>query len=136
MVSIEPVDKVEIQVLIDNATDGLSSVPAHAESEFAYLARSGMQELTGDSLCCACHGLSYLITAYRGNSRRTFLFDSGPEEYAFERNCARIGADMGTVESIVLSHGHWDHGGGMLKALDLIRARNGSQPVSYYAHPE
>ncbi len=136
MAALEPVDKVEIQVIIDNATDSLSSIPAHAESEFAYLVRSGMRELSGDSLSCACHGLSYLITAHRGNLRHTVLFDSGPEEYAFERNCARLGADLGAVESIVLSHGHWDHGGGMLKALALIRARNGNRPVPYYAHPD
>jgi 7,8-dihydropterin-6-yl-methyl-4-(beta-D-ribofuranosyl)aminobenzene 5'-phosphate synthase len=136
VVSVQPVDKVEIHVIIDNATDSLSSIPAHAESEFAYLARSGMRELAGDSLCCACHGLSYLITAYRGDFRRTVLFDSGPEEYAFERNCTRLGVNVGAVESIVLSHGHWDHGGGMLKALDLIRAKNGNRPIPYYAHPD
>jgi 7,8-dihydropterin-6-yl-methyl-4-(beta-D-ribofuranosyl)aminobenzene 5'-phosphate synthase len=136
MAGIEAVDKVEIHVLIDNATDSLSSIPAHAESEFAYLARSGMRELAGDSLCCACHGLSYLITAHRGDFRRTVLFDTGPEEYAFERNCTRLGVDLGAVESIVLSHGHWDHGGGMLKALDLIRARNGNRSIPYYAHPD
>src|ERR1700688_2749031 len=102
MVGFEAVDKVEIQVIIDNAADSLSSIPAHAESEFAYLARNGMRELAGDSLCCACHGLSYLITAHRGDFRRTVLFDSGPEEYAFERNCARLGANVGAVESIVL----------------------------------
>ena len=132
---VEPVDKIEVCAVIDNITDSLSSIPAHAESEFAYLARTGMRELSGDSLCCACHGLSYLITAQRGDSRRTVLFDAVPEEYAFERNCTRLGVDLGTVDSIVLSHGHWDHGGGMLKALDLIRARNGNRPVPYYAHP-
>jgi 7,8-dihydropterin-6-yl-methyl-4-(beta-D-ribofuranosyl)aminobenzene 5'-phosphate synthase len=136
MVGFEAVEKVEIHVLIDNATDSLSSIPAHAESEFAYLTRNGMRELAGDSLCCACHGLSYLITAHRGDFRRTVLFDSGPEEYAFERNCARPGVNVGAVESIVLSHGHWDHGGGMLKALDLIRAKNGNRSIPYYAHPD
>jgi 7,8-dihydropterin-6-yl-methyl-4-(beta-D-ribofuranosyl)aminobenzene 5'-phosphate synthase len=136
MAGLQAVDKVEIHVVIDNATDSLSSIPAHAESEFAYLARNGMRELAGDNLCCACHGLSYLITARRGDSSRTVLFDSGPEGYAFERNCTRLGVNVGAVESIVLSHGHWDHGGGMLKALDLIRVKNGNRPIPYYAHPE
>jgi 7,8-dihydropterin-6-yl-methyl-4-(beta-D-ribofuranosyl)aminobenzene 5'-phosphate synthase len=135
MNALLPVDQVEIHVLIDNVTDSLSSVPAHAETEFAYLARHGMRELTGDHLCCACHGLSCLITAHRGPHRHTVLFDSGPEEYAFERNATRLGVDLGTVEGIILSHGHWDHGGGMLKALDLIRARNGGATVPYYGHP-
>jgi 7,8-dihydropterin-6-yl-methyl-4-(beta-D-ribofuranosyl)aminobenzene 5'-phosphate synthase len=136
MVGLQAVDKVEIHVIIDNATDSLSSIPAHAESEFAYLARSGMRELAGDNLCCACHGLSYLITARRGDSSCTVLFDSGPEGYAFERNCTRLGVNVGAVDSIVLSHGHWDHGGGMLKALDLIRVKNGNRPIPYYAHPD
>lgn len=136
MASLEPVDKVEIHVIIDNVTDNLSSIPSHAESEFSYLARNGMRELAGDNLCCACHGLSYLITAHRGENRRTVLFDSGPEEYAFERNCTRLNVNLQAVESVVLSHGHWDHGGGMLKALDMIRAGNGSRQIPYFAHPE
>jgi 7,8-dihydropterin-6-yl-methyl-4-(beta-D-ribofuranosyl)aminobenzene 5'-phosphate synthase len=37
---------------------------------------------------------------------------------------------------MVLSHGHWDHGGGMLRALDMVRARNGGRRVPYYAHPD
>ena len=128
------VDKIEIQVLVDNATDSLSTIPAHAESEFTYLERHGMRELSGDSLCCACHGLSLLITATRGARRHTVLFDSGPEEYAFERNAGRLGIDLGIVESVVLSHAHWDHVGGMLKALDLVRSRNGGRSIPYYAH--
>jgi 7,8-dihydropterin-6-yl-methyl-4-(beta-D-ribofuranosyl)aminobenzene 5'-phosphate synthase len=129
------VDKIEIQVLIDNATDSLSTIPAHAESEFAYLERHGMRELSGDSLCCACHGLSLLITATRRARRHTVLFDSGPQEYAFERNSSRLDVDLGIVESAVLSRGHWDHAGGMLKALDLVRGRNGGRSIPYYAHP-
>jgi 7,8-dihydropterin-6-yl-methyl-4-(beta-D-ribofuranosyl)aminobenzene 5'-phosphate synthase len=135
MANLAPIDKVEIHVLVDNATDSLSTIPAHAESEFAYLERHGMRELSGDYLCCACHGLSLLITATRGEHRHTVLFDSGPEEYAFERNSTRLGVDLGTVESIVLSHRHWDHSGGILKALDLIRSRHGGRAIPYYAHP-
>lgn len=132
---IAPVDSVEVHVLIDNVTDSHSSIPSDAECEFAYLERRGMHELSGDNICCACHGLSYLITARRGALQHTVLFDTGPEAYAFERNSARLGVDLGAVESIVLSHGHWDHGGGMLKALSLILGRNGGEEVPYYAHP-
>lgn len=135
MSSLASVDEIEIQVLVDNATDSLSSIPTHAESEFSYLERHGMRELSGDSLCCACHGLSLLITATRGNSKHSVLFDSGPEEYAFERNTDRLGLDLGLVESVVLSHGHWDHAGGMLKALELICARHAARSIPYYAHP-
>ncbi len=130
-----PVDRVEVQVLVDNATDGLSTTPANVETEFAFATRRGLRASSGRCLCCAVHGLSCLITAHRGDKRHTVLFDSGPEDYAFERNTTRLGADLGSVEGIVLSHGHWDHSGAMLLALGAIRARNGGKPVPYYAHP-
>lgn len=65
----------------------------------------------------------------------TRRFDTGPEGYAFERNASRLGVDLGEVESIVLSHGHWDHAGAVLLALDSIRRRNGNRDVPFYAHP-
>lgn len=72
---------------------------------------------------------------HHGGKSHTVLFDTGPEDYAFERNVTRLGADLGIVDSIVLSHGHWDHSGAMLLALGMIRGRNGGRTVPYYAHP-
>jgi 7,8-dihydropterin-6-yl-methyl-4-(beta-D-ribofuranosyl)aminobenzene 5'-phosphate synthase len=134
MSALEPAEKVEIRILVDNATDGLSSNPPFVESEMAGLGRRG---LTGSArcLCCAVHGLSCLVTVHRGGGSRTVLFDTGPEDYAFERNVSRLGVDLGAVESIVLSHGHWDHSGAMLLALGAIRSRNGGCSVPFYAHP-
>lgn len=133
---LSPVESLEILVLVDNVTDGLSSTPANIESEFVSTTRRGLRASSARCLCCAVHGLSCLITTTRGETRHTVLFDSGPEDYAFERNTTRLGADLGTVESIVLSHGHWDHSGAMFLALNAIRARNGGRRVPYYAHPE
>jgi 7,8-dihydropterin-6-yl-methyl-4-(beta-D-ribofuranosyl)aminobenzene 5'-phosphate synthase len=135
MSKLAPVDRLEIQVLVDNSTDGLSSTPANVESEFAFATRRGLRASSGRCLCCAVHGLSCLITAHRGSTRHTVLFDSGPEDFAFERNSARLGANLGDIESIVLSHGHWDHCGAMFVALNAIRSRNGGREVPYYAHP-
>ena len=135
MQGLVPVDSVEILVLVDNATDGLSSTPANVESEFASITRRGLRAFSARCQCCAVHGFSCLVTAQRGVERHAVLFDSGPEDYAFERNTTRLGAGLGTVESIVLSHGHWDHSGAMFLALNAIRSRNGGQRVPYYAHP-
>jgi 7,8-dihydropterin-6-yl-methyl-4-(beta-D-ribofuranosyl)aminobenzene 5'-phosphate synthase len=129
------IDRLEVHVVIDNVTDSHSSIPSHAESEFSYLQRQGLEELDGDRLCCACHGYACLVTATVGDERRSVLFDAGPEGYAFDRNVRRLGIDLGVVEAVVLSHGHWDHAGGMLTALDLIRHRKPNHRVPYYAHP-
>lgn len=139
MPSLTPVDRLEIHILVDNATDSLSSVPKHVESEFSYLHRNGMRVLSGKCICCASHGLSCLITAQRTGASHTVLFDSGPEADTFERNIRQLGIDLGIAESVVLSHGHWDHAGGMLRALDLIHAggndRTKNRDLPFYAHP-
>jgi 7,8-dihydropterin-6-yl-methyl-4-(beta-D-ribofuranosyl)aminobenzene 5'-phosphate synthase len=138
MSTLEAVDSVRIDVLVDNVTDSLSTVPSFVETEFAGLTRRRQGEwvLSGSCLCCAAHGLSCLVTMQRGNSTRTLLFDTGPEDRTFEQNVSRLGVDLGPVEAIVLSHGHWDHGGAMLRALQMIRDRNGGREVPYYAHPD
>ena len=133
--TLQPVDRLEILVLVDNATDMLSSTLPHVESESSGLIRRGVRMLASKCLCCATHGLSCLVTAHRGGASHTVLFDTGPEDYSFERNVTRLGADLGTVDSIVLSHGHWDHAGAMLLALGMIRGRNGGRKIPYYAHP-
>jgi 7,8-dihydropterin-6-yl-methyl-4-(beta-D-ribofuranosyl)aminobenzene 5'-phosphate synthase len=138
MEALTAVDSVEAHILVDNVTDNLSSVPSFVETEFASLSRrrKGSWVLAGSCLCCAAHGLSCLITVRRNGAARTLLFDTGPEDRTFEQNVSRLGADLAPVEAIVLSHGHWDHGGAILRALQLIRDRNGGREIPYYAHPD
>jgi 7,8-dihydropterin-6-yl-methyl-4-(beta-D-ribofuranosyl)aminobenzene 5'-phosphate synthase len=76
-----------------------------------------------------------VLTAHRDGVARTVLFDTGPEAYAVERNGARLGVDWGAVESVVLSHGHWDHCGGALAALGLVAGRRRGPAATVYTHP-
>lgn len=135
MIEIAAADRVEVLVLVDNVTDNLSLVPDYVENEWPRLWRNGLSRLSGSCLCCGAHGLSCAITAWRGDAAHTLLFDTGPDESVFERNVERLGFDMGNIESIVLSHGHWDHSGAMLRALQMIQSRNGGRSVPTYMHP-
>lgn len=138
MARLSAVDSVDIQILVDNVTDSLSSVPSFVETETAGLGRrrGAAWVLGGACLCCAAHGLSCLLTLRTGDSTHTVLFDSGPEDRTFEQNVSRLGVDLGPVEAMVLSHGHWDHAGAMLRALQLVRDRNGGREVPCYMHPD
>jgi 7,8-dihydropterin-6-yl-methyl-4-(beta-D-ribofuranosyl)aminobenzene 5'-phosphate synthase len=135
MTTLLPVDRLEVLVLVDNATDNLSTVPSFVENEGARLWKRGLRLWSGKCMCCAAHGLSCLITAWRGDRAHSLLFDTGPEDTVFERNAARLGVDLGIVEAMVLSHGHWDHAGAMLRALDLVLLGNGGRDLPTYMHP-
>ena len=135
MLKLAPADRAEILILVDNVTDNLSSVPAYVETEMPRLWKRGLKLLSGRCMCCAAHGLACAVTVWRGDTAHTLLFDTGPDDSVLGRNVERLGFDMGGIESIVLSHGHWDHSGAMLLALEMIQLSNGGRPVPTYMHP-
>src|SRR5262249_17847299 len=138
MTNLVPVDSLDIQILVDNVTDSLSSVPSFIETELGGLARrrGGAWVLGGACLCCAAHGLSCLLTVQHAGRSWSVLSDTGPEDSTFEQNVSRLGVDLGPLEAMVLSHGHWDHAGAMLRALQLVRDRNGGKTIPCYMHPD
>jgi 7,8-dihydropterin-6-yl-methyl-4-(beta-D-ribofuranosyl)aminobenzene 5'-phosphate synthase len=138
MSTLAPVDSVDIQVIVDNVTDSLSSVPSFVETELGGLGRrrGAAWVLGGGCLCCAAHGLSCLLTLRAGGKTHSVLFDTGPEDRTFEQNVSRLGVDLAPLEAIVLSHGHWDHSGAMVRALQLARDRNGGRDVLCCTHPD
>src|SRR5918996_5177897 len=120
MPQLRPVDKLVIDIAIDNLSDNYSSKPPHISPEFNNVMEAGAAEISGSTLCCAQLGLALVLTAYVGDHRHTLLFDAGPEGALFLRNCQNLGVSLADVEAIAVSHGHWDHMGALLDALDHI----------------
>ena len=54
------------------------------------------------------HGLSWLVEA----DDQKILFDTGPSDI-FLRNARKMNLSLDDVDTVVLSHGHYDHGGGL-----------------------
>lgn len=136
MPDVKTVDRLEVLVVVDNATDSLSTNPPNVTSDWSGLLTGGrLRVLGGKGTCCAHHGLSLLITAHVGGDKRTLLFDAGPEGATLLRNASILGIDFSQVQSVVLSHGHWDHAGGLLAALEAITKARRTADVECFVHP-
>ena len=73
-----------------------------------------------DSLCRG-HGLSLYIET----PKHKVLFDMGPDGESLLKNAEELGVDLASVDVAVLSHGHYDHGGGLSAFLEV----NDTAPV-------
>lgn len=71
--------------------------------------------------CCAEHGLSLYIESDCGIR---ILFDMG-QGTLFAENAERLGIDLASVDLAVVSHGHYDHAGGLRTFLGV----NSTAPV-------
>lgn len=71
------------------------------------------------------HGFSALV---EGGDAGSILFDTG-QGYTLLHNAGRMNKDLSKVGSIVISHGHFDHAGGLVPLLERIGGR------TVLAHP-
>jgi len=64
------------------------------------------------------------------------LFDTGPSRHIIE-NAEKLGIELSTIDKIVLSHGHYDHTGGLKHVLTLLKG-SGNRPkgIEVIAHPD
>ncbi|MBN2808845.1 MAG: MBL fold metallo-hydrolase [Deltaproteobacteria bacterium] len=71
------------------------------------------------------HGFACFIETENGN----YLFDTG-QGLGLSQNAMLLKKDLASIKAIMISHGHYDHTGGLPQVL---RQRG---PVPVYAHPE
>jgi metal-dependent hydrolase (beta-lactamase superfamily II) len=133
-IALEPVDEVHITVLVDNVFDALltsdKSTTRYGFGPPGARAPQFESGLTSVGLM-AEHGFSALVTVVRDGRRTTLLFDTGLSPDAMVTNADRLGLDLTEVNGVVLSHGHFDHAGG----LAGLAGRLGMRRLPMVLHP-
>lgn len=129
------VDSLSVDVLTDNVSDTYVSKTLFAVSEFANVVLAGAKEISGETLLVANLGYGLRLRTRIGKIDHALLPDTGTEGAAFIRNCRNLAIDLGEVEEIAITHGHWDHMGALPAALDAIAGCRGRQSVSVHVNP-
>ncbi len=126
---LEPLDSLTVTVLIDNVTDLLAAEKGPVKRLLPGITSPSTQPSTtlegglGLDTLLAEHGFSALVTLEKGGRKRTVLFDAGVTPGGMVENMRRMDLSPKDVETVVLSHGHFDHTTGLEGFIDAIGGR-------------
>ncbi len=134
---LEPVDRIDVTILVDNVTDVFlashgpakrSPLPTWPKAPAATL-----EDSKGFDALRAEHGFAALVTLTRNGRSCRLLFDAGLSPNGLVENMGRLQLSPRDVDLVVLSHGHFDHTTGL---NGFIQAVGGSVNMPVVIHPE
>jgi 7,8-dihydropterin-6-yl-methyl-4-(beta-D-ribofuranosyl)aminobenzene 5'-phosphate synthase len=117
-IDIPVVDKLSIRVLIDGSQNiferpgkvgNVSIEPAPRQQDYRRALHNQW-------------GLSLYLQSQRGDEQRTIMLDFGYTPEALLNNIELTGADPSKINAMVVSHGHFDHYGGLIGFLQKYRS--------------
>jgi len=115
-INVPTIDKLTVRVLVDSASD-IFFRPQEANGVKTEPGRSADSTRPLHSEW----GLSLLLEPQRGNEARTLLLDYGWTPEAINGNVDLLRVDASKIDTLILSHGHFDHWGGLIGFLDKHR---------------
>jgi 7,8-dihydropterin-6-yl-methyl-4-(beta-D-ribofuranosyl)aminobenzene 5'-phosphate synthase len=116
-IEVPSVDKLTIRVLVDSSYDlffrpaeanGVKITPPPRQADYR---RSLHNEW----------GLSLWLESERATEKRTVMLDYGYTPAVLLNNMELAGVDPSKIDALIVSHGHYDHFGGLLALLDRYR---------------
>ena len=121
-IKLKEVDRLEIAVLVDNFTDLLML-------ESSKTVRRAL--VMPPARFFAEHGFSLLIKTIADGKEYSTLLDTGGSTDCLFHNVELLKIDFNNIQSVVLSHGHFDHFGGL---IGFLKAYGKDKTV--YVHPD
>jgi 7,8-dihydropterin-6-yl-methyl-4-(beta-D-ribofuranosyl)aminobenzene 5'-phosphate synthase len=133
-IALVPVDEIRITTLVDNVFDALLTGDARTtRTGFGLVDTAAGQFGAGHTSVglVAEHGFSALVTVRRGERETRLLFDAGLSPTAMVSNADHLDIDLTNIQGVVLSHGHFDHAGGLAGLADRL----GPSKMPMVLHP-
>lgn len=135
-ITLAQADRVEIRTMIDNASDlllpGDERVRRPRFTAGVAVEAPLLLDATLPSMLIAEHGFSALVTITKDGREHRLLFDAGLSTTGLAHNFDALQLQLADVQAIVMSHGHFDHVGG----LHGLVKRGGQRAMPMLVHPD
>lgn len=121
---VPEVDRLAVRMVTDNVV--IQFVPAETRNGIAVERRSAgntRPDVPPRTALNGEWGLAMHTQSQRGGEERNVLVDFGYTPEVLLNNMAILGIDPATFDALVLSHGHYDHFGGMVGFLEANRGK-------------
>lgn len=115
-IEVPTIDRLNVRVLVDSASD-LFFRPQEVSGVKTEAGRPADVRRPLHSEW----GLSLYLEPQRGDEKRTFLLDFGWTPEAINGNMDLLQVDPKKIDALIMSHGHFDHWGGLLGFLERHR---------------
>src|SRR5262245_19318355 len=124
---LEPVGSVTVTTLMDNVTDAFMPDQGPARRPPLPVFRDVRQRATTmeggnvPDVPLADGGFSVLVDVTKNGARHRILFDAGTTPDGVVENMRRLEVDPSGIETIICSHGHFDHTAGLDGLIRRLR---------------
>jgi 7,8-dihydropterin-6-yl-methyl-4-(beta-D-ribofuranosyl)aminobenzene 5'-phosphate synthase len=120
--SVPELDGVAVRVLVDSYQFAVAPSRKLADVDIQHFGWGISEDRPPGKTLISEFGLSMHAETRRGTETRNVLIDFGFTPEALTNNANLVGIEPGRLDALVLSHGHYDHFGGL---AGFLRANSG-----------
>jgi 7,8-dihydropterin-6-yl-methyl-4-(beta-D-ribofuranosyl)aminobenzene 5'-phosphate synthase len=121
--SVPEVDRLSVRIVIDSYQFAVAAGKKAGQVDIQHFGWGLSGDKPPGRTLISEFGLSMYAESQRGSETRSVLMDFGFTPEALVNNINLLGIDPGKLDALVLSHGHYDHFGGLVGFLQQSKGK-------------